>query len=135
MRLMASVVCLGVLAGMSTAIAGNCNDQSTQSDLNVCADQDFKTADKALNEVYRAIVQRLSQDPEGKTRLTAAQKAWIGFRDAECDFQSGNSIEGSIYPMLVLICRTGLTQKRTDELKVYLKCDEGDTLCPVPAAE
>jgi uncharacterized protein YecT (DUF1311 family) len=135
MRLMASVVCLGVLSGMPTAIAGNCNDQSTQSDLNICADQDFKTADKALNEVYRTIVQRLSQDPEGKTRLTAAQKAWIGFRDAECDFQSGNSIEGSIHPMLVLMCRTGLTQKRTDELKVYLKCDEGDTLCPVPAAE
>jgi uncharacterized protein YecT (DUF1311 family) len=135
MRLMASVACLGVLASMSIAIAGNCNDQSTQSDLNVCADQDFKAADKALNEVYRTIVKRLSQDSESKTRLTAAQKAWIAFRDAECDFQSGNSIQGSIYPMLVSICRTGLTKKRTEELKVYLKCDEGDTLCPVPAAE
>ena len=135
MRLMASVVCLGVLASMSTATAGNCSNQSTQSDLNICADQDFKAADKALNEVYRTIVKRLSQDSESKTRLTAAQKAWIAFRDAECDFQSGNSIQGSIYPMLVSICRTGLTKKRTEELKVYLKCDEGDTLCPVPAAE
>lgn len=135
MRLMASAVCLGVLSGMSTAIAGNCNDQSTQSDLNICADQDFKAADKTLNDVYRTIVKRLSQDPEGKTRLTASQKAWIAFRDAECDFQSGDSIQGSIHPMLVLICRTGLTKARTEELKVYLNCDEGDTLCPVPAAE
>src|SRR5262245_28794251 len=100
MRLMASAVCLGVLAGMSTAIAGNCNDQSTQSDLNICADQDFKAADKALNDVYQTIVKRLSQDPGGKTRLTVSQKAWIAFRDAECDFQSGGSIQGSIHPML-----------------------------------
>jgi uncharacterized protein YecT (DUF1311 family) len=74
-----------------------------------------------------------ADDADGRNLLTTAQKAWIAFRDAECDFQAGNSVDGSIYPMLIAMCRTGLTQKRTEELKVYLNCDEGDTLCPVPA--
>jgi uncharacterized protein YecT (DUF1311 family) len=122
-----------MLAGMPAALAANCNDSSNQMQLDVCADQDFKAADKALNAAYQEIAKRLSQDAEGKKRLVVAQKAWIGFRDAECAFQTGNSIDGSIYPMLVSICKTTLTKKRTLDLKAYLKCGEGDTLCPVPA--
>src|SRR4029453_1393869 len=105
------LVVIGVLAGASPAIAAGCNEQSTQSDLNICADQDFKAADKALNQVYSEIVKRLAGDPDGRKRLVATQKAWIAFRDAECDFQSGNSIQGSIYPLLVLTCRTAMTNK------------------------
>src|SRR5262245_3185360 len=133
MRLTASIIFFGMLAGMPASLAANCNDSSNQMQLNICADQDFKAADKALNATYQEITKQMSQDAEGKKRLVAAQKAWIGFRDAECAFQTGNSIDGSIYPMLVGICKTTLTKKRTLDLKVYLKCDEGDTLCPVPA--
>jgi uncharacterized protein YecT (DUF1311 family) len=122
----------GSLAAILPA-AAECNDQSNQMELDICADQEFKMADKALNETYGEIAKRLSDDPDGRKRLTAAQKGWLVFRDAECSFQAGNSVDGSIYPMLISMCRTGLTQKRTEELKTYLNCEEGDTLCPVPA--
>jgi uncharacterized protein YecT (DUF1311 family) len=133
MRRIAVLALFGLLAAIPPAVAAECNDQSNQMELDICADQDFRAADKALNETYGEIVKRLSDDSDGHKRLSAAQKAWIAFRDAECDFQAGNSIDGSIYPMLISMCRTGLTQKRTTELKAYLDCEEGDTLCPVPA--
>lgn len=133
MRLQAFCFCLGMFGAMSAAAAADCDEQSNQQELNVCSDQDFEAADRALNDVYAEIVKRLSANADEKTRLVAAQKAWIGFRDAECDFQTAIHAAGSIYPMLVSICLAEMTQKRTGELKVYLSCDEGDTLCPVPA--
>jgi uncharacterized protein YecT (DUF1311 family) len=126
------VMIASVLAISPAASAQGCGEQSTQADLDVCADKDFQAADKALNQTFREIETRLSEDPDGKQRLIAAQKAWIGFRDAECDFQTFHSRDGSIYPMLVSECMTTLTKNRTEALKVYLACDEGDTLCPVP---
>ena len=62
-----------------------------------------------------------------------AQKSWIGFRDAECAFQSSAGADGSVYPMLVADCKTTLTNDRVEQLKTYLDCEEGDMTCPVPA--
>jgi uncharacterized protein YecT (DUF1311 family) len=102
-------------------------------ELDVCTDQQFKAADTALNQTYAEIQKRLADDADGKKRLTVAQKAWIGFRDAECDFQTFNAKDGSIYPMIVSECLTAMTKKRTEELNVYLNCEEGDLTCPLPA--
>jgi hypothetical protein len=35
--------------------------------------------------------------------------------------------------MLRLQCLDALTAKRVEDFKVYLKCEEGDLSCPVPA--
>ena len=45
----------GLLAVPPAARAAGCGDQSTQADLDVCADQDFQAADKALNQAFREI--------------------------------------------------------------------------------
>jgi uncharacterized protein YecT (DUF1311 family) len=135
MRLTIPFACLGVLAGISPALALTCNDSSNQSELDVCADRDYKLADDAMNGVYRQILERLAQWPENRDRLIAAQQAWTKFRDAECDFQTAWSSEGTIYPMLVSICLTEMTKKRSAELDVYMHCEDGDTLCPVPSPQ
>jgi uncharacterized protein YecT (DUF1311 family) len=121
------------MAGPAAAVPPKCNDESTQADLDVCADQDFKAADTALNRTYAEIEKRLAEFPDAKKRLIVTQKAWVGSRDAECDFQTVWSRDGSIYPLLVSECLATMTRKRTEELKVYLNCEDGDTLCPVPA--
>lgn len=108
------------------------NDE-TQSGLTICAGADFKASDKALNKSYGEIMRRLADDKDGRARLQAAQRAWIGFRDAECDFRTASTIGGSINPMMVAECRTELTDQRTEQLDVYLQCEEGDMACPVPA--
>src|SRR5262245_781968 len=110
MRSMSLIVAIGALiagsaiANPAAAVPPKCNDQSNQMQLDICADQEFEGADTALNRTYDEIQKRLSEDADGKKRLTVAQKAWIGFRDAECDFQTYQTEEGSIHPMVVSEC-------------------------------
>lgn len=125
---------LFVLAGLSGAIAQeNCADPQTQTDMTICAVKKYEQTDGELNAAYREIMTRLKDDPETARLLVAAEKAWMGFRDAECTFANASTVDGSIHPMLVAQCREAITRKRVDDLKVYLNCEEGDLSCPVPA--
>ena len=112
-----------LLCVLSTpAFALDCKTASDQVSLNQCVGQDFKAADADLNAVYGQVAGRLSDAPDVKSLLTAAQRSWVAFRDAECAFRSSGSEGGSIHPMVVLGCRTTLTRKRVADLKAYLSC-------------
>lgn len=112
----------------------DCANASDQATMNQCAGQDFKAADKELNTVYQQISGRLKDNPDGKKLLVSAQRAWLGFRDAECKFSSSGVTGGSVYPWVYSSCLTGVTKLRVESLKQYLKCEEGDMSCPVPGA-
>ncbi|MDX9679247.1 lysozyme inhibitor LprI family protein [Pseudomonas zeae] len=114
--------------------AVDCANASDQATMNQCAGQDFKAADKELNTVYQQIIGRLKDNPDGKKLLVSAQRAWLGFRDAECKFSSSGVTGGSVYPWVYSSCLTGVTKLRVESLKQYLKCEEGDMSCPVPGA-
>ena len=135
MRLPILLCLLGMLP-TSAALAQECDraDES-QMGMNICANEDYQAADAKLNKTYGEIMKRLSDDADGRKLLQAAQRAWIAFRDAECDFSTADSKDGSVYPMLVSGCLVGLTEARTEQLGGYLKCEEGDMNCPVEAAE
>lgn len=55
-------------------------DPSTAGMIN-CLNLAFEKWDADLNRVYQEL--RRTLDPEGRDALQAAQRAWIGFRDAE----------------------------------------------------
>jgi uncharacterized protein YecT (DUF1311 family) len=129
MRLCPIIVLLAILAG--PAMAADCPGQ-TQSDLNMCADQALRTVDAALNASYKAILGRLKQNDGTRNKLVAAERAWLGFRDAECAFVAAGVQGGSIEPMIELNCRANLTKRRQKDLDGYLSCQEGDLTCPVP---
>ncbi|MEB0227251.1 lysozyme inhibitor LprI family protein [Pseudomonas sp. 10S4] len=108
----------------------NANDQST---MNQCSAEQYKAADKELNVLYQQITKRLKDSPDAKKLLVSAQRSWVAFRDAECEFSAsgvaGGSMEGLIYNQ----CTTHLTKVRVETFKSYLKCEEGDMSCPVPS--
>ncbi|WP_065260686.1 lysozyme inhibitor LprI family protein [Pseudomonas bananamidigenes] len=114
--------------------AVDCANASDQSTMNQCAGQEYKAADKELNAVYQQITTRLKGNAESKKLLVSAQRAWIGFRDAECTFSASGVAGGSVYPLIYSNCLTSVTKVRTEALKQYLKCEEGDLSCPVPGA-
>ncbi|WP_353824345.1 lysozyme inhibitor LprI family protein, partial [Mesorhizobium sp.] len=62
--------------------------------------------------------------------LVKAQRAWIGFRDAECEFSASGVKGGSVYPLIYNDCITAQTKTRIEAFKTYLKCKEGDLSCP-----
>jgi uncharacterized protein YecT (DUF1311 family) len=131
MRLVRILACAWL--GMSaSAFAEDCPDQSQQG-LNQCADAAYKKADAELNTVYKEITRRLKGDAATAKLLTNAQKAWIEFRDSECEFANSENVGGSIYPMVYAGCLERLTKTRASQLRAYLKCEDGALGCPVPS--
>ncbi|MCV3206923.1 lysozyme inhibitor LprI family protein [Mesorhizobium sp. YC-39] len=114
--------------------ADDCANAQDQATMNECAGKSFTAADKKLNDAYRQIEGRLKDDAAGKKLLVDAQRAWVAFRDAECNFQGGpRENAGSMYPMVVADCQAALTKDRVRDFENYLNCPEGEVSCPVPA--
>jgi uncharacterized protein YecT (DUF1311 family) len=128
MRVALSVLaCL--LAGVGSAYAVgpklDCNNAQTQSDMNQCAADDLATADKALNAQWKltraAMVEtdaNLDAAQKGAEKaLLKAQRAWIDYRDGQCEAEGFSVRGGSMEPMMVASCKARLTEVRTKELK------------------
>lgn len=128
------LLALAPLILASVAQADDCTNAMTQGEMNQCAAQEKKAADDELNRLYKQITARLKDNPEAKQLLVKAQRAWIGFRDAECNFSASGVEGGSVYPLIYGNCVTVLTKARVETFKTYLKCKEGDLSCPVPEA-
>lgn len=79
-----------------------------------CASADLQAADKRLNEAYKAV--RANLDELGTALLLKAQRAWIKFRDAECERERDAARGGTMAPLLQLSCLTQLTKQRTNDL-------------------
>jgi uncharacterized protein YecT (DUF1311 family) len=129
------LVALSLIAG--AAIAQEAEDCAApgldQVEMNICFDNEYKKADAQLNVVYRRITDRLKDDKAKNGALVAAERAWVAFRDAECDFSASGVAGVPAFGMIRAICLTKLTDKRIDDLKSYLNCPEGQLDCPLPA--
>ena len=127
-------LCLAAMPMAGPAAAEDCDTaNASQADLTACYAKAYKAADAELNALFKEIEARLKGNADATRLLITAQKAWIGFRNAECAFSSSGVAQGSAYPMVQAICLQGLTEKRVADFKAYLKCQEGDLDCPVPA--
>lgn len=122
-----------VLVQISTAYADDCESPETQAMMNECASLAFKKSDSELNAAYKQIRARLNSDGNTRKMLTAAQRAWVTYRDAECAFLASGVAGGSVYPSVYADCLDSLTTRRIDDFQAYLTCKEGDLSCPVPA--
>ena len=80
-----------------------------------CIGEELKVQDKALNAAYRDLVGDMNA--RQKANLLKAQRAWIAFRDAECDLDASVALGGSMHGMLVSDCRAAMTDERVKALK------------------
>ena len=131
MRAILTILAFLAAAPLAAQPAG-CSGSASQMEMNMCAGVNFQAADARLNAVYREVTARLDGAKSARRKLVAAQRAWIAFRDAECSYVTSGTEGGSINSMLYTQCMTGMTDKRTDELRAQLTCEEGDLMCPVP---
>ena len=98
---------------------GPCADPQTQAEMNICAGEEYKTADAALNQAYQKLNAML--DDEEKVQLKNAENAWIKYRDLHCDFVGDQYKGGSMRPMIVGLCLADVTRNRTTEIKNQIK--------------
>ncbi|ALN71512.1 lysozyme inhibitor LprI family protein [Aureimonas sp. AU20] len=125
---------LGLTLTAAPARALDCEAAQDQASLNFCAGRAYSEVDHKLNDLYRTLKDRLAGDHDRLARLVSAQRAWIAFRDAECDFVASATEGGSVQSMVHADCLRTETEQRIEHLESYANCEEGDLSCPVPAA-
>jgi len=103
-----------------------------QADINQCSVQRYKAADALLNRTYREVIASLNKGQLDK--LKEAQRAWITYRDANCESQAFDYLNGSLYTSIQTNCLAEMTELRTSELqRVYLKQEIVENTLPADA--
>lgn len=111
----------------------DCNQPANQMEAGFCTGQAFDRVDAELNRSYTTLRGKL--DDNGRRNLVAAERAWITFRDLECNLRTGYNAStpddnGSLSPMLLGECKITLTRQRIQDLAAQIKCPGGDLSCP-----
>jgi uncharacterized protein YecT (DUF1311 family) len=109
----------GETQNQPAAEADPCANARTQLEMNECAIKEYKAADAELNRVYKEVIAALR--PEMQEKLRAAQRAWITYRDANCDCAAFEYTGGSIYPLMYYSCLRDMTITRTQKIRQLLE--------------
>lgn len=112
----------------------DCIDPQTQMELTYCASVDYESADADLNALWPSIVaaakysdEYVAEQVEGTgvpttlEALLTAQRAWLKFRDAQCEYEAYEVFGGTAQPMVGSLCLTRLTRERIDVLSRALE--------------
>jgi len=126
LRSAAFALCLAVTAP-ALAQDIDCDDATTQFEMNICAHQSYLHADEALNQAYaQAMAAAKSRDEylsdgdvPAELLLRDAQRAWIAFRDKACELESTIVRGGSMQPLVYSGCLERETRNRTEALEYF----------------
>ncbi len=110
MRLV-TIIALLLVSTAARAAEKDCNAATNQNDMNICVEDGYTAADKALNDAWN----RLSS--ADKDRLRDEERAWIKRRDSDCKASAAENEGGSIYPTVYFGCMTEKTKARTKQLR------------------
>jgi uncharacterized protein YecT (DUF1311 family) len=97
-----------------------CLDKASEgpwADMFECNGEELDRQDARLNDNYKKLMSKLSRDRN--KALLKAQRAWIKFRDAHCDFYL-DPAGGSADRLLSSICLVETTANRAKELENLL---------------
>jgi uncharacterized protein YecT (DUF1311 family) len=95
----------------------NCEAASKRIELELCAVARFRAADAELNRIFRAITSDANRDEGNKTLLQDAERLWLRYRDATCDWQSDNVRGGTAATLYAIACLADVTEEHAKYLK------------------
>jgi uncharacterized protein YecT (DUF1311 family) len=114
-----SLCVIGTVMISAPSFAAPCDNAQSQGELNRCEALNFQIADKRLNAAYKKVVSGL--DGSLKQKLVKAQRLWIQFRDANCDYERGGVDGGGATLMIYYGCLAQTTTARTKTFEGYLQ--------------
>ena len=109
------------------AQAGSCEQAQTQAELNRCASESSHRAGQRLADLLRDLPATL--DSIRLPGLDSAQVDWERFRHSHCGWEASGYAGGSMQPMVLSACWAAVTERRIEELKVFL-CNGQEPSCP-----
>ena len=95
---------------------GQCLDRgSSTAHIAQCNNEEYRYQDRLLNRYYREAMQRLA--PAKQRELRAAQRLWIQYLKANCDFYA-NLSGGTMDILAEGSCWIDTTARRAQELRI-----------------
>jgi uncharacterized protein YecT (DUF1311 family) len=107
-----------------------CYDSAQTNDaLKACANEDYALADNKLYQIYTKLTEQIKGNInpdaidqsdtalETLNRLVISEKAWISYRDAQCNFEGTVMIGGHGEAVVVTGCLSRLTKERAHILE------------------
>jgi uncharacterized protein YecT (DUF1311 family) len=103
-----------------------CSDKAnTQVQMTACAGTEAKRVDAKLNSTYRALLAKVESQPGAVTKIKAAERAWVAYRDAyiEATYPAKDKATeyGSMYLLDVALLRAKLTQRQVAAVEDLLQ--------------
>lgn len=105
----------------------DCDKAVNTIELNDCASIEKEKVESQLNATYKSVIQKLEHpEPEvaddywaTKKALVEAQRAWVKFREADCDAIYTWHRGGTIRTVMYIGCMQAHAEQRIKELKEY----------------
>lgn len=118
---------IGTLLGMALACGSahaiDCKQAITTPDINHCAKQEQLAVEARLNAAYQKTLKSLNEPDteiekysEMKQKLIQAQRAWVKFRDLDCDAVYAFHAGGTIRTVMFLGCMQRHAEQRIKAL-------------------
>ena len=92
-------------------------DGGTTMGIASCIQAESEVWDAILNRKYKEVRAAFSQEQGLADQLMTAQRAWIAFRDAECQLVYAMWIDGTIRVVAASECVLRMTARRALELR------------------
>jgi uncharacterized protein YecT (DUF1311 family) len=96
----------------------DCDNFESTNEINQCILRNLEDSDAELNKTFKRLRSKL--DEEAAKKLVTAQKAWLSFRDAQCDLEADQMRGGTLEKVLFNGCLDRLTVERTKSLKTII---------------
>ena len=104
----------------------DCAKVISTPDVEQCIAADLDRVEASLNQAYQRLLKQLTQIDtpqdnytEYRRKLLIAQRAWIKFREADCDAQYEMHRSGTIRDSIYLSCKKQRAEQRINELNSY----------------
>jgi uncharacterized protein YecT (DUF1311 family) len=114
---MATFGALGIPLAVVAASDGRCTGkETTQAEMTVCALATMNLERVRLKTAQNAAAAAASDDTS-RAQLRKSNRAWETFQDAECERQTSQYYEGSMYPAAYGMCHAHLMGLRSEMLE------------------
>jgi uncharacterized protein YecT (DUF1311 family) len=101
----------------------------TQSEINRCFSEEVRRAELELKDVNQKLLTALAQDKQTIAKVTAAEKAWVAYRDAYIEAmwpaENKQATYGTIFRANALGLRAKLTRQHIEDVKELLQEHSG----------
>ncbi|MBF0371724.1 MAG: DUF1311 domain-containing protein [Magnetococcales bacterium] len=102
-------------------ISIDCAKAMGMVELKYCSGEAYRLADEDLNSMWKSVTAGLEKN--FKRTLIEAQRAWITFRDRNCEAETFHSQGTTGYMVNYDVCLERMTRHRTEELRTLLEAN------------